>query len=95
MSRILSQSLGRAPRRVLGSIPTCRPLGIRYASVQADKTSEHDIRKKYSATLLLPKTDMPLRPKNPPATEIKYRARTTDELYREQVSRWHDCIEHN
>lgn len=86
MSRLLSQSLGRVPGRLLGSIPTCRHLGIRFASVAADTNSDQDIRKKYSATLLLPKTDMPLRAKNPVALETKYRARTTDELYREQVS---------
>lgn len=85
MSRILSQSLGRVPGRALGSIPTCRHLGIRYASVEAGKSNDQDLRKKYSATLLLPKTDMPLRAKNPPVTEAKYRARTTEELYRKQV----------
>lgn len=80
MSRLLSQPLGRLPR-LTRSVPSSLPFGVRFASEGKDQ----DIRKKYSATLLLPKTDMPLRAKNPPATEDKYRHRTTDELYREQV----------
>jgi hypothetical protein len=35
--------------------------------------------------LLLPKTDMPLRQKNAPVAEKKFRDRTTHELYRQQV----------
>ncbi|BEI97092.1 hypothetical protein CcaverHIS631_0206810 [Cutaneotrichosporon cavernicola] len=81
MSRLLSQSWGRLPR-LATSAPTFRPLGVRFAS----EVKDQDIRKKYSATLLLPKTDMPLRAKNAPATEDKYRHRTTDELYREQYA---------
>ncbi|GMK54006.1 hypothetical protein CspeluHIS016_0105920 [Cutaneotrichosporon spelunceum] len=79
MSRLLSQSCGRLPR-IARSGPVFSPITIRFASEAKDQ----DIRKKYSATLLLPKTGMPLRAKNPPATEDKYRHRTTDELYREQ-----------
>ncbi|CAK9784570.1 mitochondrial putative Isoleucyl-tRNA synthetase [Cutaneotrichosporon oleaginosum] len=81
MSRLLSHPLGRLPR-LSRSSPAPRILGVRFASEAKDQ----DIRKKYSATLLLPKTDMPLRVKNPPATEDKFRHRTTDELYREQYA---------
>jgi hypothetical protein len=42
-------------------------------------------KKAFSATLLLPKTEMPLRMKNAPKAEERLRARTTDELYRKQV----------
>lgn len=41
--------------------------------------------KAYSATLLLPKTTLPLKHKDPVAAELAYRARTTDDLYKNQV----------
>jgi isoleucyl-tRNA synthetase len=41
--------------------------------------------KAYSATLLLPKTTLPLKHKNAVAAELVYRSRTTDELYQKQV----------
>jgi hypothetical protein len=45
--------------------------------------------KAWSNTLLLPSTKFPLRHKNPLEAELRYRPRTTDELYRKQVSRSH------
>lgn len=56
--------------------------GARFAST----ATANDDKKKYSATLLLPKTPMQLRAKSPLKTEDKLRDRTTHELYREQVS---------
>ena len=41
--------------------------------------------KAYSATLLLPKTTLPLKHKDAVAAELVYRSRTTDELYKKQV----------
>ncbi|WOO76802.1 Isoleucine--tRNA ligase [Vanrija pseudolonga] len=59
--------------------PTC----VRYATTAPAPDAAQD-KKKYSASLLLPKTDMQLRVKNAPALEAKYRDRTTHELYRAQ-----------
>lgn len=41
--------------------------------------------KRWSDTLLLPATNLPLKHKDPLAAELIYRSRTTDELYRQQV----------
>lgn len=66
-----------------------RSCAIRGAAVRAASTaaglSDKEKKKAFSATLLLPKTDMPLRQKNAPVAEKKFRDRTTHELYRQQV----------
>jgi isoleucyl-tRNA synthetase len=41
--------------------------------------------KAYSATLLLPKTDFPLKHKDAVAAEMRFRELTTDQIYRSQV----------
>lgn len=81
MSRLLAFTGARAS--LLARCPAF-PLagGARFAT-----TLSNDDKKKYSATLLLPKTPMQLRLKSPLKTEDKLRDRTTHELYREQVSR--------
>lgn len=77
----LSHPLRLCPASTLGG----RGLFIaRFASTKG-AAGAGDTRKKYSATLLLPKTGLPLRLKNAPAAESKYRDRTTHELYRTQV----------
>jgi isoleucyl-tRNA synthetase len=63
----------------------------RYASTTATSGASQDKRKAYSHTLLLPKTSMPLKHKRPPEEERKFRARSTDELYRRQVSAPSPC----
>jgi hypothetical protein len=62
-----------------------RSTARRHASTIASSGSSQDKRKAYSHTLLLPKTSMPLKHKRPPEEERKFRARSTDELYRRQV----------
>lgn len=62
---------------------TARSSALRYASTTA--STAPDPRKAYSHTLLLPKTSMPLKHKRPPEEERKFRARSTDDLYRKQV----------
>ncbi|ORY30574.1 mitochondrial isoleucyl-tRNA synthetase [Naematelia encephala] len=48
----------------------------------ADQSSP---KKAYSHTLLLPKTSMPIKHKDPGIAEKRWRARTTDELYSKQA----------
>jgi isoleucyl-tRNA synthetase len=55
----------------------------RYYATSANTQS--DPNKKYSNTLLLPKTDFPVRHKVPVEVERRLRSRTADELYRSQV----------
>lgn len=84
MSRLLALSLGHGPR----PLASLRPLISRTCAVRAASTSaatDQDKKKAYSATLLLPKTSLPLRVKNAPKVEARLRDRTTHELYREQV----------
>ncbi|WVW84921.1 hypothetical protein I302_106957 [Kwoniella bestiolae CBS 10118] len=59
----------------------------RYASTATPASSQVDKRKAYSHTLLLPKTDFPLKHKDVVAAEKKYRSKTSDLLYKEQISR--------
>lgn len=80
MSRLLTLTGGRAS--VLNRYPSLRLVGgARFAST----APANDDKKKYSATLLLPKTPMQLRAKSPLKIEDRLRDRTTHELYREQV----------
>lgn len=80
MSRLLTLTGGRAP--VLSRYPSLRLVGgFRLAST----APANDDKKKYSATLLLPKTPMQLRAKSPLKIEDRLRDRTTHELYQEQV----------
>nr|XP_018262126.1 isoleucine-tRNA ligase [Kwoniella dejecticola CBS 10117]OBR84284.1 isoleucine-tRNA ligase [Kwoniella dejecticola CBS 10117] len=46
-----------------------------------------DQKKAYSHTLLLPKTNFPLKHKDIVAAEKKYRYKTSDQLYKEQIRR--------
>ena len=59
-------------------------LSASYRRCLATTASSAD-HKAYSATLLLPKTTLPLKHKDAVAAELAYRTRTTDELYRSQV----------
>lgn len=73
--------LSRCPRPrvpILG-----RESRLRYLSTSARRLDP----KAYSASLLLPKTSLPLKHKNPVAAELSYRKRTTDELYKAQVGK--------
>lgn len=82
----MARGNGRVPVPV--SIRSCTPMAfapLRFASSATDKAADKDRKKAFSATLLLPKTDMPLRQKNAPVAEKKFRDRTTHELYRQQV----------
>lgn len=59
----------------------------RYATSQpSDKPSSS-----YSHTVLLPKTDLPVRHKNQAAVDEIYKDRTTTELYKHQVGALHAC----
>ncbi|WRT67996.1 uncharacterized protein IL334_004971 [Kwoniella shivajii] len=50
-------------------------------------TASSEKKKAYSHTLLLPKTDFPLKHKDVVAAEKRYRSKTADELYKEQAKR--------
>lgn len=87
MSRLLTLTGGRAS--MLTRYSSLRLVGgARFAST----ATANDDKKKYSATLLLPKTPMQLRAKSPLKTEDKLRDRTTHELYREQVSCYYPAV---
>ncbi len=60
--------------------PRCTPLPARFASTQASPSS-----KKYTDTLLLPKTSFPIRHKDIVKVEQGYRQRVTREYYLRQV----------
>ncbi|WVR06540.1 hypothetical protein IAU60_003571 [Kwoniella sp. DSM 27419] len=62
---------------------------IRQASSKSPNGTPADRRKAYSHTLLLPKTDFPLKHKDIVAAEKRYRTKTSDELYIAQSKR-HD-----
>lgn len=76
--------LSRLPRRSWsGSISKLRTIVSTRTLATSVCRADH---KAYSATLLLPKTSLPLKHKDPVAAEHAYRSRTTDELYKSQVS---------
>lgn len=82
--RALASSTGAIARPEIHHVRLrlrCRSL---LASVRSAST-DTDARKAYSHTLLLPKTALPLKQRNPAEAEKAHRARTTDELYRLQV----------
>nr|XP_019012976.1 isoleucine-tRNA ligase [Kwoniella pini CBS 10737]OCF51757.1 isoleucine-tRNA ligase [Kwoniella pini CBS 10737] len=58
---------------------------VRHASTAS--STAIDKKKAYSHTLLLPKTDFPLKHKDIVAAEKRYRYKTSDQLYKEQITR--------
>ncbi|WWD05103.1 hypothetical protein V865_003175 [Kwoniella europaea PYCC6329] len=69
----------------LAASSSCRSR-LRYASTTSRAAEKIDSRKAYSHTLLLPRTDFPLKHKDVVEAEKKYRLKTSDLLYKEQVS---------
>jgi hypothetical protein len=61
---------------------SCRPFS--YTSRRHNGPKASDVTKKYSDTLLLPKTTFPLYG-DPEKSEVAFRQKTSDELYRWQV----------
>lgn len=87
MSRVATLSVGVLPRLLLVRGTRGGPLWCRWATTSAPGApANKDQKKAFSATLHLPKTNLPLRLKDVPKHEAKFRDRTTHELYRKQVS---------
>lgn len=59
-------------------------LQARLATTKANDSAQSK-KKAYSHTLRLPKTPFPLKHKDVVAAEKRYRSRTCDELYKQQV----------
>ncbi|WVQ65548.1 uncharacterized protein L199_003725 [Kwoniella botswanensis] len=70
----------------LAASSSCRSR-LRYASTTSRGAERIDSRKAYSHTLLLPKTDFPLKHKDVVEAEKKYRLKTSDLLYQAQINR--------
>lgn len=82
------RGLGSCTGGVVRPVLHSTRLRFQYRSVLAPvraASTDADARKAYSHTLLLPKTALPLKQRNPAEAEQAYRLRTTDELYRLQV----------
>ncbi|KAK6907961.1 hypothetical protein I203_101962 [Kwoniella mangroviensis CBS 8507] len=70
----------------LAASSSCRSR-LRYASTTSQAAEKIDSRKAFSHTLLLPKTNFPLKHKDVVEAEKKYRLKTSDLLYKEQINR--------
>lgn len=82
--RVLGPGAGVVVRPSLQQARHRLPFRSLLTSVRSAST-DADPRKAYSHTLLLPKTALPLKQRNPAEAEQAYRSRTTDELYKLQV----------